>query len=288
MMTRLGLFLLRLLAALPLPLRRLAGTGFGNLLWMLGHDRRKVATLNLGLCFPEKAVAERAVLARAHFHAFGQSFLDRLWLWSASDAAVRRAISLEGLGHLQALAGRPVILLVPHFVGLDMAWARLALDVDMVTVYANQKNPVFNAALRAGRERFGKPLLLSRQDGMRQVVRHIAAGRPFFYLPDMDFGPRDAVFVPFFGVPAATVTGLSRLARLTGAAVVPVLSEMTPQGYRVRLLPAWEDTPGADPVADTARMNRCIEEWVRANLAQYYWLHKRFKTRPPGEPRFYK
>lgn len=285
-MTRLAVGLLWFLHFLPLPWLRALGAGFGRLLFVLGRERRQVALTNLGLCFPELGAAERRRLALQHFIAFGQSFLDRSLLWWASPARLRRLIQLEGLEHLPR-DGSPVILLSPHFVGLDAGWTRLTLEMPMLSVYANQKNPVFDAALYAGRMRFNQPQLLSRLDGLRKAVKGLATGRPFYYLPDLDFGPRDAIFVPFFGTPAATITGVPRLAKLAHARVLPCITRMTPQGYRVTLEAAWEDYPGPDVMADTRRMNAFIEARVRQCPAQYYWLHKRFKTRPPGEARFY-
>ena len=285
-MTRLAVGLLWLLHFLPLPWLRALGAGFGRLLFVLGRERRQVALTNLGLCFPELGAEERRRLALQHFIAFGQSFLDRSLLWWASPARLRRLIQLEGLEHLPK-DGSPVILLSPHFVGLDAGWTRLTLEMPMLSVYANQKNPVFDAALYAGRMRFNQPQLLSRLDGLRKAVKGLATGRPFYYLPDLDFGPRDAIFVPFFGTPAATITGVPRLAKLAHARVLPCITRMTPQGYRVTLEAAWEDYPGPDVTADTRRMNAFIEARVRQCPAQYYWLHKRFKTRPPGEARFY-
>ena len=231
--------------------------------------------------------AEREALARRHFAAFGRSFIERGLLWWASPTRLRRIVRVEGLQHLDAQLGRPVILLVPHFVGLDMGWTRLTLERDMVSIYANQKNLLFNAALYKGRTRFGQSVLLSRQEGTRPAIRAMKAGMPFYYLPDMDYGERDTIFVPFFGVPAATITGLSRLARMTGAVVLPVITRMEADGYVVTIGPAWADYPGESIEADTRRMNAFIEAEALKMPEQYFWLHKRFKTRPPGEKRVY-
>jgi len=289
-MTRLTLILMWLLHWLPLPLLAACGRGFGRLFYGFGRHRRHVALTNLGLCFPQLSEAEKSALARRHFAAFGRSFLERGLLWWASPERIRRLVKVEGLERLQALQGRPVILLVPHFVGLDMGWTRLALELDMVSIYANQKNPLFNAALYQGRLRFGQSELLSRQEGTRRAIKAIKAGRPFYYLPDMDYGSRDTIFVPFFGVPAATITGLSRLVRMTGAAVLPVITRMTDTGYVVAIGAPWADYPApgeAGIAADTRRMNAFIEAEVLKMPEQYFWLHKRFKTRPPGENRLY-
>ncbi len=282
-----------LLHWLPLPLLAVLGRLFGRLLYVFGRERRHVALTNLGLCFPQMPAAEKSALAIRHFECFGRSFLERGLLWWASAERIRRLVTIAGREHLDAVRERPVILFVPHFVGLDMGWTRLTLDLDMVSIYANQKNLLFNAALYKGRTRFGKSVLLSRQEGTRPAIRAMKAGMPFYYLPDMDYGERDTIFVSFFGVPAATITGLSRLARMTGAAVLPVITRMAPGndgGYVVSIGPAWQDYPGQgeDGIeADTRRMNAFIEAEALKTPEQYFWLHKRFKTRPPGEKRVY-
>ena len=156
------------------------------------------------------------------------------------------------------------------------------------TVYSNQKNPVFNKLLYDGRKRFNDIFLLSRQEGMRKIVKSMKEGHPFYYLPDMDFGPKDSIFVPFFGISAATIPGVARLVRLTGAKVVPCITRQVSDGYEVEVMPAWEGFPGESIEADTEFVNRFIESQVLRMPEQYFWLHKRFKTRPPGEQRYYK
>jgi KDO2-lipid IV(A) lauroyltransferase len=286
-MTRIALFAMWLLHWLPLPALAACGRLFGRLFYRFGHARRHIALTNLGLCFPQLDDGEKSALARRHFEAFGRSFLERGLLWWASPARIRRLVRVEGMAHLDALKDQPAILLVPHFVGLDMGWTRLTLERDMVSIYANQKNLLFNAALYRGRLRFGASELLSRQEGTRRAIRAMKAGRPFYYLPDMDYGRRDTIFVPFFGVPAATITGLSRLARMTGAAVLPVIARMADHGYVVEIGAPWQDYPGESIEADTRRMNAFIEAEVLNMPEQYFWLHKRFKTRPPGENKVY-
>jgi KDO2-lipid IV(A) lauroyltransferase len=185
--------------------------------------------------------------------------------------------------------GRGVVMLVPHFVGLDMAGARMAMEMDCVSMYAAQLNKLLEKMLLHGRTRFGSQVLLSRQEGIRGAVRAIKQGRPFYYLPDLDYGPKESIFAPFFGVQTATIPGLPRIARLGNAVVIPLVVRMKPwgRGYVGEFGEAWTDFPGEDVEADTARMNAWIESEVRKIPAQYYWVHKRFKTRPPGEARLY-
>lgn len=289
LLTRLLVGFLWTLHWLPLPVLRAIGWLMGQILYVLGQRRRQVALTNLRLCFPDMTEAERKRLARRHFVAFSRAFIDRTLGWWAPPWRLRRLIRLKGAENLQNALDRPVIMLAPHFVGLDAGGTMLTLafGIPMISMYSNQKNPVINQVLLDGRRRFAEPVLLSRQDGMRKVIKALKDGYPFYYLPDMDFGPKESIFAPFFGVPAATVPGVSRLARLTNARVVPCITRQLPDGYELEILPAWDDYPGESVEADTERMNSFIESQVLRMPEQYHWLHRRFKTRPPGEERVY-
>ncbi|WP_083518367.1 lysophospholipid acyltransferase family protein [Dechloromonas denitrificans] len=277
-----------LLHWLPLPFLRGLGWLLGRLLYALGRERRKVALINLRLCFPEKSEAEREDLARRHFVAFSRAVLDRTLGWWASKERLERIIRIQGAEHLNDPEGKPIILLSPHFVGLDAGATRISMYVVGCSVYSNQKNPVFNKLLYDGRKRFNDTVLFSRQEGMRGIIKAMKAGHQFYYLPDMDFGPKESIFVPFFGVQAATIPGVARLVRLTGAKVVACITRQVADGYEVEVMPAWDNFPGDSVEEDTAFVNRFIESQVLRMPEQYFWLHKRFKTRPPGEQRFYK
>ncbi|MBI5862237.1 MAG: lipid A biosynthesis acyltransferase [Rhodocyclales bacterium] len=284
---RLWLAFMWLVHWLPLPLLAWLGRGLGLLFWCVVRKRRHIVLTNLGLCFPELSAAEKSALARRHFMAFGRNMLELgLWWW-ASPERIRRLVVIEHGERLTALRGRPVILFAPHFTGVDAGGIRLGMEEKMVTIYARAKNRVFDAAMWRGRSRFGNIELISRLDGVKKVIRPLRAGRPFYYLPDMDYGRKEAVFVPFFGVPAATITGLSRLAKLTGATVLPVITRMTGNRYVVSIGEPWMDFPTADVTADTRRMNAVLEAEILRSPEQYYWLHRRFKTRPEGEKGVY-
>ncbi len=285
------LLLVWLLSPLPLALQARLGRGLGHLMHAVAGERRRVARTNLALCMPELGAAERDALVREHFALTGRSVLERGILWHASEARLKRLIHVEGdVGFAERHPG-PVMWLVPHFLGLEVAGAatqvhqrRLAFDV-----YTPQSVAVFDAALLKGRGRFGRADFLKREDGARAIVKAIRRGRAFFNAPDMDFGLRDAAFVPFFGQPAATLLAPSRLARSLGMAVQPIVAELLPggQGYRVVFGAPWTDWPTDDPEADAARMNAFIEAEIRQRPAQYLWMHKRFKARPPGAPPLY-
>jgi KDO2-lipid IV(A) lauroyltransferase len=289
-MTRLAVGILWLLHFLPLGALAAVGNALGWLAFWLIPERRHVTRVNLAKCFPQMVPEARERLARAHFRAVTRSLLEHGLLWWAPEARIRRLIRVQGLEHLLAPRKEPLILFVPHFVGLDASGTRLALERNAVAIYSAQKNAVFERLFAHGRGRFGNQRQVSRQEGVRVAIRSmVREKRPFFYLPDQDYGPRDALFVPFFGVPAATVPGLSRIAQLSGARVVPVVTRMLPggEGYVVRLEPPWENFPSSDAYADTKRMNEYIERQVLAMPEQYLWMHKRFKTRPPGEAGIY-
>ena len=289
MLTRFALGLVWLLHFLPLSVLARIGSGLGGLFYVLGRERRNVCLINLSRCFPDTPEKERIAIAKAHFRVLGRSVLERSILWWAPRERVTRLVRIVGLERLQALKGRPLILLAPHFVGLDAGCTRLTCEIDMAGIYSKQKNPLVNALLLLGRTRFGRQRAISRQEGVRPALAALKEGIPFYYLPDLDYGPRDAIFVPFFGVPAATITGLSRMVRLAGAHVLPCVTRMLPggAGYEVRCMPVWEDFPSGDDSADARRLNTFVEDCVREMPEQYFWTHKRFKTRPPGEAKWY-
>jgi len=285
MLSHLSLALMRALGVLPLPWVRAAGTLLGWVLYALVAQRRHVIQTNLRLCFPHLTAVQRRKLSRQVFGYFAQAWLDRGWLWQGSDKLLRRRLRLTGAVH--ELAGSdPVVIFAPHFVGMDAGWTALTQQVPrhFTTIYTDQANKVMDAWILAGRQRFGSTRLFGRADGVKDIVAALRCGDPLYLLPDMNFGVQESVFVPFYDVSAATVPSLSRFARLGRAKVVPVVTQMTAQGYEVKVLPAWADFPSADAVADTAHMNACLQTYIDAMPGQYYWVHKRFKDRPEGEP----
>jgi KDO2-lipid IV(A) lauroyltransferase len=290
MLTRAAFALLWLLRFLPLWLLAPIGAGLGRLGYLLLSERRRVCLTNLERCFPEMPRKERIALAKQHFAALGRSFVDHGILFWSSGRRIARMVRIVGKEQLSVVKARPAIVLAPHFVGLDAGAVRLSMESEAVGMYRNQADPVVNRMLRRARNRFKDARLYSRQDGIRPVIRAMKQGRPFYYLPDQDYGARGSVFVPFLGVPAATITGVSRIARLARAAVIPAVTRMLAgsRGYEVRLYPPWENFPSGDDEADARRVNAFIEERVREMPEQYNWIHRRFKTRPPGEPDFYR
>ncbi len=267
---------------------RLAGA-VGDLLWLVIRPRRRIALANLRACFPQMPETERHALGRRLFRNIARGALDHSVLWRGSREEVERLVRVEGAEHLSDPVNRPLILLAPHFVGLDAGGLRVNTLVRGVSIYAKQSNAAWDAQLLAGRRRFNEPLLIPRRGAaeLKSVIRAMKEGLPLYYLPDMDLGATNSIFVPFFGVTAATIPMVSRLARVIGAKVVMAVTEMTDDGYVLHLEAPWHDFPGASIDQDTERMNREIERWVLRMPDQYLWTHKRFKTRPPGLPSIY-
>jgi KDO2-lipid IV(A) lauroyltransferase len=260
----------------------------GWLAWVLAAPRRRIALANLRACFPQMPEAQRRRLARRVFRNMARGALDHGVLWKGSREDVQRLVQVDGFERLHDPANRPLIMLSPHFVGLDAGASRIATEIKGVSIYARQSNPVWDRWLAYGRARFIEPVLIARRGAdLRAAVRAMQQGLPFYYLPDMDHGDSNSIFVPFFGVDAATLPMVSRLARMIGAKVVMTVTEQTADGYVLHVEPPWQDFPGASVEDDTRRMNREIERWVERMPDQYLWTHRRFKTRPPGAAAIY-
>jgi Kdo2-lipid IVA lauroyltransferase/acyltransferase len=287
--SRIGIRFMHLVARLPLAWVRALGRALGLVLYVLVASRRHVVNTNLRLCFPQWSEERRRRVARGVFVHVAQSFLDRAWLWHADPQVVRRRLAITGAVH-ELEGSEPTILFAPHFVGLDAGVTALTQQLSrrMTGIYTRQSNKVVDQWVFEGRHRFGESRrAMSREDGVRGLVAALRAGDLMYLLPDMNFGPEESIFVPFYGVPAATVPSLSRFARLGRAKVVPVITRLTPGGYEIRILDAWTDFPSRDMAADTALMNERLQVWIDEMPDQYYWVHKRFKTRPPGAPSVY-
>lgn len=292
-MSALGIAFMRLIAPLPLPWVRALGALLGWVLYGLAMPRRRVAMTNLRLCFPELSETARQRLCRRHFVVFAQAWLDRSWLWHGNPVQLCTRLKITGQAQQLTTPGQPLVLFAPHFVGLDAGWTALTHRIErhFTTIYTPQRNQAVDAWIRQGRERFNGPAnrarLFHRIDGVKAIIAALRRGDPLYLLPDMNFGDDESVFVPFFGVSAATVPSLSRFARLGRARVVPVLNRMTATGYETEVLPAWDDFPTGNTEDDTATMNRRLEGYIRSMPHQYYWVHKRFKSRPEGEASVY-
>jgi len=289
MWLRIGVALLWLIHFLPMRITGAIGGVVGLIVYALGQTR--TTDVNLALCFPKLSGPERKRLARQHYRALGRSVFELGVLWWSSPERVKKFVQLDGEeNYLAVRKQRPVIAFAPHFVGVDWGSVRLTMEYDGAAIYSRQKDPYIDQLILKGRTRFGRVLMIARQDGIRPAIKALKQRLPLYILPDMDLGEKESLFVPFFGVPAATVPILPRLAKLTGACIVPVVTRQLPGGrYVVKIYPAWENYPTGDSEADTRRMNEYIEERVKEMPEQYFWIHKRFRTRPAGESiNFYK
>jgi KDO2-lipid IV(A) lauroyltransferase len=274
---------------LPLPILGRVGESIGSVLFHLLRSRRHITLTNLSLCLPDLSEQERVLIAKRHFQVYARSVLERGILWWGSERRLRKLIQVEPAVPMEAIQSGAVILLCPHFVSLDVAGVAVMLETSLCSIYTKQRSKVFDQALRKGRSRFRPVKLFSRSEGVKPIIRAMREHLPFFMLPDMDFGAKDAEFIPFFGVPAATLTAVPRIAATTGAKVIPVIATMLPnyRGWKVAFHAAWEDYPGDNLSDATLFMNTYIEKEILKTPAEYFWSHRRFKTRPQGEASVY-
>ncbi|MDS4068404.1 MAG: LpxL/LpxP family Kdo(2)-lipid IV(A) lauroyl/palmitoleoyl acyltransferase [Candidatus Competibacter sp.] len=286
----LGLGLMKCMAVLPFRWQLAAGGRMGRLLGKIARRRRRIAAINLELCFPEWSPAERNTLLEQHFAALGIGLFETAMAWWAPDEKLRGLARVEGAEHLErALAGgKGVILLTGHFTTLELGARFITWHQPFHAMYRSHKNPLYETVMRRERERRSRFPPLPHED-LRGLLRAFRKGRAVWYAPDQNHGRRNSVFVPFFGIPACTITATSRLAALSGAAVVPYFPRRLAgtAGYEVVILPALEHFPGGDVTADTHRINELLEHYVRRAPDQYLWVHRRFKTRPLGSPSLY-
>lgn len=284
-------FILKLLARLPHGVLQSLAKIIGWLCYYLVVPRTKVGLTNLAACFPEKTPAERRALLKQHYYHMALLLLEYGRYWYGDAVMLKNAVDYQDKHYLDnALAnGENVIVLYPHFTAFEAAVYALNQEIPLISVYSHQKNAQLDVQILQGRHRYDNVFLIGRTEGLRSIIKQIKQTKaPFLYLPDQDFGAKDSVFVPFFGVPTATITGLSRIAKLTQASVIPAIPTRQADGRVIlRFYPKWENFPSEDVIADAERMNAFIEARVCEQPEQYFWLHKRFKTRPEGEPPFY-
>lgn len=265
---------------LPLGLQHWLGNRLGDLFYLLGRRRRNIARINIDLCFPELDEAERARLVRAHFRAAGFGLFETTLSWWGSDRRLRKLVRTEGLEHLQgALArGKGALLLSAHFTTLELVGRLLILFQPFAAMYRPHENPVVEYLFARNRSRHCDRAI--RRDDVKGLLRALKDNLPVWYAQDQSKGGKNSVIVPFFGEPAATQTSTHRIARASGAPVLPFFGMREPDGrYRLTIHPPLEDFPTDDPVADTARVNAVIEDAVRSAPEQYFWAHRRFRKR---------
>jgi KDO2-lipid IV(A) lauroyltransferase len=289
--TWLGLLLLRLTILLPYNLLLKLASGLGCLLYALIPSRRHIAEVNVALCFPELDQEARTRLVKRNYASTVMALFESGLSWWGSDRRLRSLYRIEGLENYQTAItkNKGLLLLGGHYTTLEISGRLLAFHIDKVQpIYKRAHNALVDAIMTTTRRRILDDLL-SNTD-LRAIVRSLRKGKVVWYAPDQDFGRERSVFAPFMGVETATLTATARLAKLSGAPIVPFYSERLPgnQGYLIKILPELENFPSGDDVTDATLVNQVIEQQVRAAPEQYLWLHRRFKTRPEGEADLYK
>lgn len=285
----LGIAFLRAVGLLPLPLIALVGYLLGLMFFVLFIPRRRIAMLNISRCFPEFSKWKVAIICLQNFAYTGQTLLCAGQNLTMGEKRMRRMVTIKNReSYDNALAEkRNIILLAPHFLGLDMGGYILSVERPMITMYQYTKNKLIDRMVKNGRERFDG-IAVERKEPLRNLIKLIRQGKPFYYLPDQDAG-RKGVFVPFFGIAASTFPMLGKFTQMTNAVVVPCRVSVKPwgMGYELSLGEAIDNFASGDDIKDTTRMNQIIEQMIEQKPEQYFWVHKRFKTRPDKESKFY-
>ena len=287
----LGLGVLWLVVQLPYKVQLCIGRVLGAVMYRIAGDRRRIAARNLELCFPEKTAAERERLLKENFASTGIAFFEMAMSWWWSKPRLAKLAHVEGLEHLEQAQreGKGVILMAFHFTTLEIGAALLGQQHTIDGMYREHNNPLFDFIQRRGRERHNADSLAVERDDVRGMLKLLRSGRAIWYAPDQDYGAKQSIFVPLFGIPAATVTATSKFAKLGKAKVVPFTQQRLADGtgYKLVIHAPLSDFPGESDEADCLRINQWVERAIRECPEQYLWAHRRFKTRPPGEPKLY-
>ena len=287
----LGLGVLWLVVQLPYKVQLCIGRMLGAVMYRIAGDRRRIAARNLELCFPDKTAAERERLLKENFASTGIAFFEMAMSWWWSKPRLAKLAHVEGLEYLEQAQreGKGVILMAFHFTTLEIGAALLGQQHTIDGMYREHNNPLFDFIQRRGRERHNADSLAVERDDVRGMLKLLRSGRAIWYAPDQDYGAKQSIFVPLFGIPAATVTATSKFAKLGKAKVVPFTQQRLADGsgYKLVIHAPLSDFPGESDEADCLRINQWVERAIRECPEQYLWAHRRFKTRPPGEPKLY-
>lgn len=289
--------LVRKMGRWPQPIRHYLAEFLALVAYPLIKKRRGIAYVNLSKCFPDWDDEKIIQTIKMHLRYFAHALVDRSLFWFGPRTAIEQQVDLidAHFWYEAVEMKRPIIVLAPHFIGLDVGGSRLNLISDLSSIYQKQRSDIFDALLREGRENLGTTHLFSRQEGIRGLVKLMKENIPMYCLPDMDFGISGSIFTPFFGVPAATLTVLPKLSQLTSALIVPCVTKLDVDAlnrgetrYKMQFYPSLGAASSGDNVIQSVEaMNAFIEARVLEEPAQYHWFHKRFKTRPEGEAGFY-
>ena len=289
-----ALCLLWVLSLLPMCIIRVFGNCLGFIAYYVAKTRRNVGIINLTLCFPDMGLSEKQQIIKQHFKDLSTSALGYGKIFYASENELKKIVKLKNIHYVyEYYQKRPIILLCPHFVGLDLAAIRLTIDIAGYGVYSTQKSDYLTGVIKKARQRFNHKKggeMFSRKEGLRSIIKKMRkTNLPLFYLPDQDLGLQDSIFVPFFAhKTCATIDTLPKLAKLTNAIIIPMATYRRGNHYEIEIFPPWEDYPTDNIEQDVIRMNSFIEMSIMQDIAQYFWLHKRFKTQPDGRHKLYK
>lgn len=278
-----------LLGRLPMPIGRALVWPLGPLMYYLMGSRRRIAERNLEACFPEKPAAERRAILRQSFHSMARMLIETAWCWAGDAQDLQAVIDVDNEAVFEQMkaSGQGALVVTAHVTCLEIGALALGTRVPVKGVYRPLKNEVMEWYQNRGRDNYGQGMFSKRD--VRGSVRHLRAGGILWYAPDQDFGAAQSIFAPFFGIQTATLLATHRLPVMTGCRVYISMPryDRTSRRYLLSMSPALEQFPSDDPAADLARINALLEEQVRQAPEQYWWIHRRFKTRPPGEPPFY-
>jgi KDO2-lipid IV(A) lauroyltransferase len=280
----------RLVTVLPYRVLLFLGQIIGLFLYLLPTRRKHIARINIDLCFPELNESDKKLLLKDNFRSMGIALMEVGMAWWWSKERLQKLVTIEGLENLERPTNKGVILLGMHFTTLEIGGAALTSTIEIDGMYKSHSNPVYDFIQLKGRvsHNIDGCSLFDRKD-MRGTLKCLKAGRVLWYLPDQDYGLKQSLFAPFFGIQAATVHATSKMAKKTNAAVIPVtfIRLADAKGYKVCIDPALENFPSDDSLFDTTRINQLIEKCVRQQPEQYLWVHRRFKNRPNGEKDYY-
>lgn len=289
-LTWLGLGCWRLLIFLPYPLMLRLGKGLGLLIFLLNGRRKAIAARNLELCFPDLDENARQRLLRENFINYGIAFFEVGIAWWWSNRRFRKLVQIEGLEHLRERGGQGALLTAFHFTTLEIGASAVSMYFSIDGVYRPHNNPVYDYFQKKGRSHRdnGEGIAISRDD-IRTILKSLRSGRVIWYAPDQDYGARLSVFAPFFGIPAASVFATAKLSQTGKADIIPMTQARLPdgKGYKIIIYPPLEGFPVGDREADATRINQLAEKLIAAQPEAYMWVHRRFKTRPLGEPSLY-
>lgn len=278
-----------LIAQLPYKAQQLLARCLSVILARFAKQRLHIARRNIELCFPELSKSEQQDLLDANMLSMSMALFETGMAWFWSPNRLRKRFHISGLEYLQRDDDHGTLLMAMHFSTLEIGAAFMSLSTNVDGMYRPHKNPVYDYVQRRGRERHNPTSEVVTRKDVRGMLRRLKHGRAVWYAPDQDYGPKQSVFAPFFGVEAASVTATARFATMTNARVVPFVQTRLDNGhYQVTIYPPLEHFPQGDERQDASTVNRFIEERILEQPEQYMWVHRRFKTRPTGQPSLYK